>query len=581
MKGNLFGGTIEQILAEAIVEAIKNPALFGNEKSSADLFSIKPQSDKKGGKIYTIFTNGIDKPDVDVIKQNDPSLISKTGVVYLRIPEAELQNPSSQGYQKLDNLCNMVTKFGKYGNVTINDVLSEINLVNDTAITKEKIDALAKDETAAWEDFVRNFDDPRIQSLLKSLHAYFPLSGLGQQISTKNLISVLKQDEKHIAAGKQPATYIANEKDWWTSFKRVLNTLNGNRPMPFYIIANNEKKPDNFPDYIIDKACHNLYGDRYDAIMQGRTPREHWNYLNTNKRMTDPKKALYWACVRLTNKGGGFHFNQWYDVQDTIPYDDYIKAQGGSSDFTDLFNAEDRIGFQDNLRYLPTEAALEDKANENGMTKEEFVEHMGGEDEQFTLALFNALKITNPTGQYDKIKTDSKGNIDMAFIKDAVFNMIVELAKTFFKGEYSNDKNIVPKCKMVACMYVCQHHVDILRALKEWRGLNPDEILAKGFEFTNIYSRVERKIKDIFKESGNNPLNLVKGQNAVSISESISNENNDNLKTVKARFAIYMQDLMKQLGILGENGENTPEEEAMINETAMRFNDLYTRINRK
>lgn len=72
-------------------------------------------------------TAELDVEDLKKVAEIDPSLIKKKWAM-VQLPVNELQDPNSEGYQKIIHLCQVVSQLGKYGEINQRMLLKRLVL---------------------------------------------------------------------------------------------------------------------------------------------------------------------------------------------------------------------------------------------------------------------------------------------------------------------------------------------------------------------------------------------------------------------------------------------------------------------
>jgi hypothetical protein len=256
----------ESILNNLLNESIGEGAIINPNDTSKDVFDIESIS-LKGMTKVKIKVN-LDGEDIKKIEplvasgQIDPKMFKQNALSVL-VPPEELNDPNSEGYKKVVQLCQIVSQLGKYGQIDPSEVFSEAQFSGEQAYTPEKGAEADKSEDELWDEFIKNFDNPRIQTLLQSFHAYLPLNALDDRRSDRNIASILSQDAKRIAAGKEPATFVAKPQDWREMNRRIKRDA-----IPFYLWYRNDGgDPGNdayekHTDMSLGPDKRNIIGDR-------------------------------------------------------------------------------------------------------------------------------------------------------------------------------------------------------------------------------------------------------------------------------------------------------------------------------
>ena len=547
MRGNLFESILNSILNESMGEAVINP-----NDTSKDIFTCKVKGD-----VVMVFAE-IDADDLKKISQIDPSLIKKKWAM-VQLPVSDLQDPGSEGYQKIVHLCQVVSSLGKYGEINPEEIVKEAGFTSSQAITPEVKKEIEADEDALWDEYIKKFDDPRIQSLLQSMHTFMPLAGLDHKYSERNLNLILSRDQKRVAMGKEPASYVAPPQYWRSMNRRIKSDA-----IPFYLWYKKDAG-DPSADYV-DKAATQLYGDEKDKVLGGMTAKEKLaDFRKGGTNTVGQARALGYKSKQMANQDSGFGYDTYYDVSDTevIP------------GLEDKWNDPNRVGLVDNIKWKPTEASLAKVANDLGISVDELMEQQFGIDDQYTLTVYEALKnmlwITDKT----PIPTNQEGGINMEFVRQQVFSMIVKyVSETILKSMYAKSETRDARAKMIACMYVGEHRIAPKMAIEIFRGLNKDEVNAKAekiyFEYKTVYNKLSKTIStEINRLTSDNTPN----RNAME--ESVMHGNNE-----MGQFYSEINALMNQMDIhddTSNDGINMTNEERILTEA--KFYTILNKLN--
>ena len=548
MSNSIFESVLTSLL-ESMGEAVVNP-----NNTSADVFTCKAKGDK-----MRVFAE-VDGDDLKKIAQVDPSLIYKKWG-FVEVPISEIQDPNSEGYQKIIKLCQVVSQLGKYGQINPEDVLKEAGFVASQEITPEKRKEVEADEDALWDEYIKKFDDSRIQSLLQSMHTFMPLAGLDHKNSERNLNLILSQDSKRVAAGKPPASYVASPQNW-----RAMNRRIKSDAIPIYLWYKVDKG--DAPSDILDKAADKIYGDEKSKVLGGMTAKEKLaDFRRGGTRTLGPARALGTAAKQLDNKDGGYGFKPYYDVSDT----ELING------LEDKWNDPERQGVVDNIKWIPTEASLSKVADDLGISVEELMKQQFGIDDAYAMAVYDALKNIMWIQDKTPIPTNQDGSINMEFIRKQVFALIVKYtSEEILKGMYANPAIRDEKAKMIACMYVGEHRIAPEMALDMFRRLDKEALNAKAekiyYEYKAIYSKLSKTITAELNRVAPNGGNQPK----VAMEESMMRGNN-----AMNQFYAEIDALMNELGIHDDtvnDGINLTNEERKLTEA--KFYSLLNKINK-
>ena len=548
MSNRIFESVLTSLL-ESMGEAVVNP-----NNTSADVFTCKAKGDK-----MRIFAE-VDGDDLKKIAQVDPSLVYKKWG-FVEVPISEIQDPNSEGYQKIIHLCQVVSQLGKYGEIDPNEVIKEATFTSSQEITPEKRKEVEADEDALWDEYIKKFDDPRIQSLLQSMHTFMPLAGLDHKNSERNLNLILSQDSKRVAAGKPPASYVASPQNW-----RAMNRRIKSDAIPIYLWYKVDKG--DAPSDILDKAADKIYGDEKSKVLGGMTAKEKLaDFRRGGTRTLGPARALGTAGKQLDNKDGGYGFKPYYDISDT----ELING------LEDKWNDPERQGVVDNIKWIPTEASLSKVADDLGISVEELMKQQFGIDDAYAMAVYDALKNIMWIQDKTPIPTNQDGSINMEFIRKQVFALIVKYtSEEILKGMYANPAIRDEKAKMIACMYVGEHRIAPEMALDMFRRLDKEALNAKAekiyYEYKTIYSKLSKTITAELNRVAPNGGNQTKAV----MEESMVRGNN-----AMNQFYAEIDALMNELGIHDDtvnDGINLTNEERKLTEA--KFYSLLNKINK-
>lgn len=546
----LFESILASLLNESMGEAVVNP-----NDTSKDVFTCKTRV--KDDKPVTMVYAELDGDDIKKIAETDPELIKKKWAMVSVLPK-DLSNPESEGYKQIVHLCNVVSQLGKYGNINPDEVIKEAQFTANQAVTPEKRAETKADEDALWDEFVKNFDDPRIQSLLQSIHTFMPLAGLDHKYSEANLAKILSQDTKRVAAGKEPATYVAPPHYW-----RAMNRRIKNDAIPFYLYY--KKDDGDASDIYYDMAADQLYGKDKDKMLDGLTARQkadEFRQGGTNK--LGSYRALKYKSRQLSGGNNGFGFDVYYDVADTDPI----------NGLDDKWNDPNREGLVDNIRWKPTEASMGKIGDKLGMSKDELNQAMGGVDDKYAIEVYNALK--SICWSLDDMKairakpipTNSDGSVNMESLKRDLFTMLVSYVSNELKSMYAKPEVRKARAEMVACMFVGAHRIAPEMALQIFRGLNKEDAYAKAdkinFEYKTIYNSLCAYI--------NKKIGINDGEKS---QRQVMEESANGM----AQFYSAIDSLMAKMGISRDGDEDDfgmSQEDMLVNEAT--FYRMYKKI---
>lgn len=547
MKGKIFESVLRGLLGESFDEAVVNP-----NDTSKDVFTVKTK-----GNILMVFAE-LDSEDMKKVAEIDPSLIKKKWAM-VQLPVEELQDTNSEGYKKIEHLCQVVSSLGKYGTINPDEVISEAGFTASQAITPEVRKEVEADEDALWDEYVKKFDDPRIQSLLQSMHTFMPLAGLDHKYSERNLTLILSRDQKRVAMGKEPASYVAPPQYWRSMNRRIKKDA-----IPFYLWYKKDVG-DPSADYI-DRAATQLYGDEKDKVLNGKSAKDKLSDFRQGGTATlGQARALGYKSKQIANQNSGFGYDTYYDVADTevIP------------GLEDKWNDPNRQGLVDNIKWTPTEASLSKVAEDLGISVDELMSQQFGVDDAYALSVYDALKNILWITDKSPLPTSQDGTINMDFVRQQIFNFIVDyVSNTILKSMYAKPEIREAKAKMVACMYVGEHRIAPKMALQMFRGLNQEEVNAKAekvyFEYKSIYSKLSKTISNEINRLGDDKQNYQK------VMEESVMHGNDPMN----QFYSEIDDLMNRMGIHDDtvnDGINMTNEERQLTEA--KFYSLLYKLN--
>ena len=275
----LFESILNSLLNESLGEVIVNP-----NDTSKNVFDYKCRDNN----LY-IFAN-IDGDDLKKVSEIDPSLV-KGKWARIIIPLKDLQSTDSEGYQKLSNFCEIINNLGKYGTFTPEQLIDDADQDIKDRVRPQTAKEITQSEDELFNELINKFGEPRIKELLQSLkkHTNIPVKGLDNNMSVKNIMRILSQDSKRIAAGKPAATYVAKPDDW-----RVFNRQINRDAIPIYlwykVVASNPS------DKATDQGATNIYGSEKDNILKGRTATQTLNdFMKGGSKTLGPARALKYA----------------------------------------------------------------------------------------------------------------------------------------------------------------------------------------------------------------------------------------------------------------------------------------------
>lgn len=510
MESNLFGHLINEVLNSSLYE----DGIANNETEDNNLFDFQTK-EKTGadGQVECAMTirANISDDDIQKIGKMDPTLISRSGKAMILIKANDLETPDSPGYKKLQSLCQAVAQTGHYGKVTFENVLHNAILTSKHAITKERRAEVEQDEDKLYLNFIENFSDPRVQLLLQSINRFCNFDDnnlLDHRYSERNIMRILAQNSKRIAAGKQPATFVAKPQDWAKYNRRP--KLNS---MPIYLVY--KKDPGiHHKDSIRDtyNALHNTNVDTSTAV----------DYLNNlqagGSKTYGPWRKHYYNVLQRENETSGFDMAPYYDVSDT----EVIPGQ------QDLWASEERIGVTNNIEMTPTTAGQSMIPNKSqnpekltpeqiknlspveaaeyfkGMSTSEADDYLGVDVEYVNFAYYALVSLCALS--FDDVKTQVANYLDINKMpnmsledkKIGVFKMATAYASTFFTKEIAKLSNRIEKAEMVACMFVCQRRISPSYAIRLFN--DKKESLINASQLTQDSDEISANAKKRGKE---------------------------------------------------------------------------------
>lgn len=506
----LFESILNSLLNESLGEVIVNPN--DTSKNVFDYNFTDISNDKRNPEPVIVVYPIINGEDIIKLKQNPEtkSLINnlRNKVIPIPLHPETLTDPESNPdeYNQILKICQVINSLGNYGNVDPNEVIKDAKMEFNRQSSLD-VKQVKKDEAALWDEFLDNFDTPRVQMLLMSIEKFAGLdgnNGIDWTFSRNNMMKILSQDSKRVAAGKQPATYVAKPQDW-----RMFNRQIKEDAIPIWLIYRKDPghidvgmltdtmKQNGLPNITRDKALkvHNEMGNDYRTLAKHR-----FNKYATYNKMDAAGKTL----------PNGYQWGDYYDVSDTevIP------------GLEDKFTKEDRQGFLDNIKLIPTDASNEKFAELNGQkndyeqTKTEINKLLGVNEgdveyqKNLNYTYASLYSIINP-GNLVSINWDDV--INKPTIEDKkrkTFEMIENLAKKQFYGDNANMKLIIPKAQAVACLYVCSHRIAPVYGMSKFKEFKksadflanvkeiPINVKTKQRQYFYDYINVYKKICD-------------------------------------------------------------------------------------
>lgn len=566
----------ESILNNLLNESISEGAIVNPNDTSKDVFDIEPITIKGMTKVkIKVNLDGEDIKKIEPLAKSgqiDPKLFRCNSLIATVDPDG-LNDPNSDGYKKIVQLCQIVSQLGKYGQIDPSEIFSDAKFNGEQAYTAQKGAEIDKNEDELWDEFVKNFDNPRIQALLQSFHAYLPLHALDDRRSDRNIASILSQDAKRIAAGKEPATFVAKPQDW-----RAMNRRIKKDAIPFYLWYRRDGNEPSNDAY--ERHLDNSLGLDKRNVIGDKTAKDWATELKQAGGMKlGPYRNVHYGARRVAGNGNGYGRDAYYDVADTEPI----------SGLTDIWNDENREGLVDNIKWIPTEASKNKFANDNNMSKEELESEMGGLDTKYTIAAYNALKVLC----WDISESDDLGNeisairkstpqnadgtLDLEKIKSQVFDMATAYVAKKSK-EFAKPETRIAKSKMVACMFVGAHRIAPNKAIEIFRGLDKSELNSEGInnqadKIQFAYKTKYNVLASAVKAAIDREFNKQKQQNKKAMEESINYGHNP-----MDKFYGAIDNIMNELGI-NKDGEELSQEDISLNEA--KFYHLFNKINQK
>lgn len=568
MRGNLFESILANILKENVDEVILNPN--DNTKDMFDFRCVKNQ--------LFVFAY-VDGDDFKKVSEIDPSLIHNKKFIRVVIPLTELDDPNSEGYQKLGHLCDVLNGLGKYGTFTPEQVLDDASKCVQDRVRPETRQEVAKSEDELFDELVQKFGEERIQELLKSLklHTNIPLAGIDHQMGVNNIMRILSQDPKRVAAGKKPAVYVAKPEDW-----RMFNRDIKRDAMPFFLWY--KPKETDLPNWAFDQGATNLYGSEKDRVLNGRTAKQAYNdYAMGGSRTLGPANALNVAAQKVGNKKESYEMAPYYDVDDTfvIP------------GLEDKFNDPERIGYVNNIKMIPTDASVASTVDDEGNSVQDAIrKELGGTDDKCTIEVFNALKSFPWSQSKAEIRgmatpTNQNGEADIEQIRSLIYKLIVKyLTEENYEMKQLHAKEDVrlSLARVIACLYMSIHRIAPEQLLINLYNtqVNKDNIksVAEQNMFTNrnIYNSLAKAIElAVNRNRAIQPSKQQNNQNKqIAMEESIGHANNP-LEAIRQAWGIVDNTLNNQTDDMDSDGISlTPEQR---NLTEARFYSWLNKLN--
>lgn len=518
---------MNQILGENIGEVITNP-----NDNTKDVFTCKTVN--KGGKNFVMVIANVDAVDLKKIHEIDPELVRKKWAMVSLTPE-EAQNTNSEGMQKVVSLCQMVNDLKKYGNINPQEVINDAKFAADQTITPEIHQEYEKNDNEQWNEIVNKLSDPETMELLKSLHNFMPMEGLDKRYSERNIMRILAQDKYRQAHGKPPATYVAPPQFW-----RDMNRDIKRDAIPFdlwYMI-----KKDDPTEQQLDAGATKIYGDAKPNVLGSMTAKEKLrDFRKSGSRQRNMADALDIAGRKQSGINTGFGHGVYYDVADTV-------VRPG---LEDKWNDIKREGLIDNIKWIPTDASLNKIASENGVSVQELMAQKVGYDDKYTMAVYQAIQKLCRM-QVQAIVVDNNDTPNMEFIRRDVFDLITKYVAQYLIKGIARPESRLAKAKIVASMYVIEHHIAPEKITELVRGVDMDafaeEVERVRFEYKVVYSQLCRNIESAIN---NNKQPTPQYRTAMEESVSYGNQGDD--------FCRFMLNLMDRLGIQDETmGDTKP-----------------------
>ena len=566
MRGNLFKSILNNILRESVGESILNP-----NDNTKNMFDYRCKNE-----VLSIFAF-VDDEDFNKVSEIRPDLIHNKKFIRINIPLAELDDTNSEGYQKLADLCDIINGFGKYGSFTPEQVIDDASKCVQDRVTDTTRIEVKKSEDELFDELVSKFGEERVRELLKSLklHTNIPLAGVDQRWGVNNIIRILSQDTKRVAAGKKPAVYVAKPSDW-----RMYNRDIKKDAMPFYLWY--KVKDSDLPNWAFERGADDIYGSEKSRVLNGKTAKQKYNDLASGgSRTYGPANALNVAAQKAGSTKEGYDIAPYYDVDDTfvIP------------GLEDKFNDPERIGFTNNIKMTPTQASLSKAVNDKGETvQDQLRDALGGTDDKCAMDVYNALRrlfgkrygqVPAPIGQ--------DGKIDMNIIRSSIYNTIVSYLKNDdadMKKLYAKPETREAIAKVIACLYMGIHRIAPESLIDNFyseigqNGINDlqQAIENAHYKTRNIYNTMAKIIEDEVlrvkqiapKDRQNNPR--LKQIMEESISNSIGS-----LEDIKRAWGIEDHTLNNAPDNTQDDDINLTNEERMLAEA--KFYSVLNKMN--
>lgn len=551
----LFESISNSLLNESLGEVIVNP-----NDTSKNVFDYKCRDNN----LY-IFAN-VDSDDLKKISEIDQSLI-KGKWARIIIPLKDLQSTDSEGYRKLSSFCEIINNLGKYGTFTPEQLIDDAGQYIKDRVRPETAKEITQSEDELFNELINKFGEPRIKELLQSLkkHTNIPVKGLDNNMSVKNIMRILSQDSKRIAAGKPAATYVAKPDDW-----RVFNRQINRDAMPIYLWY--KVSASNPSDKAIDQGATNIYGSEKGNILKGRTATQTLNdFMKGGSKTLGPARGLKYAAQKVWNTNNRFEIGPYYDISDTsvIP------------GLEDKFNDPERIGFVNNIKMVPTQASLNKVVNDKGQSVEDLLrDELGGTDDKCTIDVYNALR--RIFRKQDSIPVGQDGKPDMDGIRKSVYDTIVDYLANNNKemlSLYAKPETRTAIAQVIACLYMSIHRIAPEILIKTlYDGVNQNDLQQEAekarFTTRNVYNSLANMIEaEVLR--GNSDATQVQQNNQSNkkIMEESTNNMIDPLDAIKRAWGIEDNTLNNA----PDDGINLTNEERKLTEA--KFYSVLNKMN--
>ena len=451
----LFSSILSELLNESMEETVVNPL-----NTSEDIFTFQVWSPENGNDMpgVLVYAN-LDADDIAKIKSNPETSCyvnrkNKLKPVFIHpdtIDNNEYGNPEE--IEELKKTCQLISSLGKYGDINPEEVLDGAKFAFNQDETRD-VKQIKQDENALWEELLDKFDTPRVQLLMVTIEKFTRLDGedgLDHKFSRDNLIKILSQDNKRVAAGKQPATFVAKPQDW-----RKYNRQIKKGAIPIWLIY----KKDPGTDKMDNQTLADVMTQQGHQGVTPENAKQRYKQLADNSKTYGPARAARYATLQQMALPTGYGWGSYYDVDDTevIP------------GLEDRFVDPERQGFLDNIKMIPTDtsAAMLDGDNEEyGKAKNE-INNLVGIDEnsdeyikRLNYTLASLYVNVNKVIKFGTVNWDELLNKQSTEEKQKqIFNMLITVGEGLIRGETAKDSSVKAKAKAVACLYLSSHRIN-------------------------------------------------------------------------------------------------------------------------